>query len=80
MLVSFELEYSVWFAEGKTKDIVNDIQSSNYLSTRSCKTYNRYKHFDILIINNKEILNSLEAVSSEHTSGKRWATFHVNNT
>lgn len=67
---AFKLEYNVKFVDSGTKYIVDDKKSSDYLSTRSRETYSRNVRFAKLVIKNKEILDPLEALSSELTSGK----------
>lgn len=65
-----KLEYNITFVDARTKDIIDDTQSSENLPTRGCRTYNQYVRFVRLAIKNKGILDLLEAPRSERTSGK----------
>lgn len=50
------------------KDIVADMELSDYLPTRRGGTYSRHVHIVNLVINHKESLDLLEVLSSESSS------------
>lgn len=74
---AFEIEYSVIFVYARTRDIVGETQSSDYLPTRCRWIYNQYMGFSKLFIENKKILDILEALSSERSGGKSLSISHV---
>lgn len=75
--VAFKLEYGVRFVDASTKGTVDETHSFGYLPTGRRRTYNRFVHFNKLIIKNKKILDPLEALSSEQTTGKSLGMFRI---
>lgn len=62
---SFKLKHGVKFVSSRTKDIVDDTQSSDYFPAQSCETYNVYRRFCKLVIKKKRFwtLSKHSAVS-----------------
>lgn len=73
-----ELQYGVWFAETRMKNIVDDMISSQYLSDHSRSTNVLYMSYVRGISTNKETLRLLESPNEGEDNEKQPEISHLN--
>lgn len=71
---TFELEYGVNVVDASMSDVVEDMHSSDYLPTIIHWTHNWYTRFANLAIQNKQILDLLEALTLRVHVESRWVS------
>lgn len=76
---ALKMEYGAKCVDARSKGLVYDLPSFDSLPTRSCRTCSRYVRFAKLVIKRKEILDVLEAPSSERINGKSLVISHVDS-